>query len=158
MPEIGKLRYHPNYRIGTEQYNGYLLDLFTGRYYDNMVLFEDDLEKEAAYGKRIWKTETELTPEELLCTAVIGQAVVDFLTEYYSRNSMWDYRSIRELRDEFRHSIIPESVVNELVYLLRREWRLGALYRGDLLETVKRSYSRFMNNIGKTRKGEKKHG
>jgi len=79
MAEIGKLRYHPNYRIGTEQYNGYLTDLFTGRYYDSMVPFEDNLEKEASYGERIWKTPEEPTPEELLCTAVIGLAVVDLL-------------------------------------------------------------------------------
>lgn len=149
MTEIGKLRYHPSYRIGTEKYNGYLTDLFTGLHYDNMVPFEDDLEKEAAYGERLWHSRAEATPDELLCTAVIGRAVVDLMELYCAGGSRRRWMLDPNVKEIVRFlELFDDSgaVLNTLKYLLNKtrdpEW---------VLEVVKRSHGRFLAGIGKNK-------
>lgn len=56
-----------------------LNDLFARLHYERQVPYEDNLEKEAAYGQRIWPQEQEVDPWEFLAWALIGQAALDYV-------------------------------------------------------------------------------
>ena len=144
---------YPRYRMGSEKYNGYLTDLFTARYYDNQVPFEDDLMKEAAYGARLWKADTEMGPEDLLYAAVIGSAVLEYLDVYdYGsgrQKGTWQDRKMTELEEFFSGDEMSQKIFNELTYLINTSWSLTRLK-----SEIKRSYSRFLAGIGRKKKGE----
>ena len=66
-------------RFGTEKYLEYLNDMATAIYYDRQIPYEDDPVKEAQYGTRLWKSESEHDPWELLAAAVISHAAKDYV-------------------------------------------------------------------------------
>ena len=56
-----------------------LNNLFTMIHYERMIPYEDDLEKEAGYGERLWKQEQKVDPWEILAAALIGRAAEDYV-------------------------------------------------------------------------------
>ena len=95
-----------------------LNNLFTALHYDRMIPYEDDLEKEAGYGRKLWKQEEEPDPWEILAAAVIGRAAQDYvncaidqddwmmrkLEEWFARNeySMQFFRVLKDKMGECR--------------------------------------------------------
>ena len=144
---------YPRHRFSSEKQYEYIKDLYTARYYDWMIPYEDDLEKEAAYGSRIWKSQEAMTPEEALATAVIGQAVIDFLDIYRSRfdgrgyislEEMYDQGSLRSLLVFFRQNDLTQAIMDRMMYEIRTAWSLDWL-----ISNVKRCHGRFLANLGK---------
>lgn len=97
--------------IGTERFNSYLLDLFTDKYYSNMLPCEEDPKKIPERGGTLWKQETDLGPWETLCTAVLSLAVKDYL----NARSFRCIGKIYELEEFFHQNEISEMVYNELM-------------------------------------------
>lgn len=145
----------PRYRIGTEPFFEYVKDIGTYNFYERMIPYEDDLTKEAAYGERIWKSDgvADMEPAELLVTAVVGRAVLDFLEmvvaeeEYYGHRPDVRERRLANMRmtvDFLKESEATEGVYDYLQQLIRTERNLKWI-----LSDVKRCYGRFLNNIGR---------
>lgn len=139
-------------RMHSTAYEDYLLDLFTGYHYDRMVPFEDDLVKEAAYGAPLWPRNREVSedfrPWELLMTAMIGEAVLDYLrTHHYSKYSYPERKREFDYFFGFLKDLeYTEPVYHCLLYLLQTE---------DVRSLEQDLYSehrKFMNNLGKEAK------
>ena len=108
------LKYAPKYRFGTEKYLDYMTDLFTTLHYDRMIPFEDDLEKEAAYGELLWPQDFKVAEEDegwmLLITELVFGAVLDSIRD-------WHYRMDEHLYF-LKNNEFTEPVYNFLEYLL----------------------------------------
>lgn len=99
--------------FGGKESEDRLNNLFTALHYDRMVPYEDDLEKEAGYGRKLWKQEEKPDPWEILAAAVIGGAAVDYvncaidqddwmmrkLEAWFARNE-YSMRFFRVLKDK----------------------------------------------------------
>lgn len=141
--------------IGKKVFEDYLLDLFSSLHYRHQIPYEDDIQKEAAYGERIWKSEPEKYPEEALITAVVGQAVLDYIECWQRREKakhdgdyglevLFNSRCLEMENDFFREYDLTEGLFNELLYQLYDTWSVNWL-KG----CIKRNYNRFMARIGK---------
>ena len=140
----------PRHRFGSEQHYSYIKDIATSNYYRYMVPFEDDLEKEASYGNRIWPCgNKEVAPEDLLCIAVIGRAVVDYLDVAEMWNDVRPHELskhnavLREI-ENFFHEYDLDFLYDTMSYLCNKSWNVSS-FTSD----VRRSYGRFMANLDK---------
>lgn len=62
-------------------------DIATALYYDWQIPYEDDVLKEAAYGKPLWRQEQEEDPWERLALAVIAPVIGDYLEAFEAGNT-----------------------------------------------------------------------
>lgn len=102
-------------RFGTEDYMEYLNDVFTSIHYDRKIPYEDDLLKEAPYGSRLWKSEPEHDPWELLAAAVISHAAKDYVQAVVSG----DERGAEVSRQFFRKNGFLEDILCEIDRMVR---------------------------------------
>ena len=93
----------------------YLNDVFTAIHYDREVPYEDDLLKEASYGTRLWKSEPEHYPWELLAAAVISHAAKDYVQAVVSG----DERGAEVSRQFFRKNEFLEDILCEIDRMVR---------------------------------------
>ena len=118
--------------IGSPQYEDHLLDVMTSKHYLYQIPCDDDLEKLANYGEKIWKSEQEIDPMEKLAMAVTIQAVVDYINyykkwrhaihEHNSRFEVYYHSYMLDLENNFfRKYEITESAFDKLLKLLEEE-------------------------------------
>ena len=108
-------------RIDSADYEDRLNDIGTSKYYDWLLPYEDDLEKEAAYGHRLWVSEDpDVDPWERLYAAVIAMACSDYLDYYIRGNQLM----MQVMEDWFSEDELQRMVFDELNHLLRiaPEW------------------------------------
>ena len=104
------------YRFGTEDYMEYLNDVFTAIHYDREIPYEDDLLKEAPYGSRLWKSEPEHDPWELLAAAVISHAAKDYVEACMDK----DEYGKEAIKRWFMQNDFKETIFHELDRLTKR--------------------------------------
>ena len=125
------LKNAPRYRFGTEKYLDYMTDLFTMLHYDRMIPFEDDLEKEAAYGELLWPQDFKLDAVDegwmLLITEMVFVAILDYLETW-----RFGYYSLNYYLGFLKDNMLTEPIYNFLEYLLRTEpkWKVERIVRG----------------------------
>ena len=102
-------------RFGTEEYMDYLNDVATAIHYDRQVPYQDDLLKEAQYGTRLWKSEQENDPWELLAAAVISHAAKDYVQAVVSG----DEKGAEVDRQFFRKNGFLENILMEIDRMIR---------------------------------------
>lgn len=103
-------------RFGTEDYMEYLNDVFTSIHYDRKIPYEDDLLKEAPYGSRLWKSEPEHDPWELLAAAVISHAAKDYVEACMDK----DEYGKEAIKRWFMQNDFKETIFHELDRLTKR--------------------------------------
>lgn len=144
--------------IGKPPFESHLLDIFSSIYWHRQIPYEDDLQKEAAYGSPIWKSEPEIPEDMALITAVTGLAVLDYIEWWEKRECaklagdsgrevLCDSRCLDLENDFFRQYAVTEEIFEELLYRLHTAWSAEEVRR-----QIKRNYTHFINNIGKGKK------
>ena len=93
----------------------YLNDVATSIHYDRQVPYQDDLLKEAQYGTRLWKSEQENDPWELLAAAVISHAAKDYVQAVVSG----DEKGAEVDRQFFRKNGFLENILMEIDRMIR---------------------------------------
>lgn len=141
--------------IGQPKFEEHMLDVLTSAHYQRMIPYEDDLQKEAACGSTIWKSEQEVQADDALITAVTGLAVLDYIEWWEKREcakTAGDYgaevlcnsRCLDLENGFFRQYEVTEDIFEELLYQLHTAWSSEWLRR-----QIKSNYTHFINSIGK---------
>lgn len=115
--------------IGSDRFEQHIKDVETSAYYDRVIVDDDDPLKLAVYGTKIWKSENDNDPYEKLITAMVVQAVIDYVGYFLnwqraqeegdqSGEVLWHSRMLDEENDFFRRYEITEYVFEELLKLL----------------------------------------
>lgn len=141
--------------IGQPKFEDHMLDVYTSAYYHRQVPYQDDLQKEAAYGEPLWKSEQEVSPDEALIIAVTGQAVLDYIDcwekreiakqcDDHGQEVLFNSRCLDLENDFFRRYEVTEDLFDELLYQLHTAWSIDWLR-----SSIRSCYKRFINNVGR---------
>lgn len=115
--------------IGSNKFEQHIQDLHVAAYYDNTIVDNDDLEKIAVYGEKIWKSEPENDPFEHLIIAMTVQAAIEYAQYYFlwkkaqkqgdlGKEVLYHSYMLAEENDFFRKYEITEKVFDKLLKIL----------------------------------------